>query len=140
MEPLHKPACQPHCLYLAIPSPLFPLHLDVFEDKKVKHLKKSLCSKVSRGKRKRGSSDPAGPVDSAVKKKVTKVTVKSENLKVIKDEALSDGEDFRDFSRDLKKVQHPKREAAMGKGSDEGDEESEDDWEEVEGEASFPTV
>lgn len=57
--------------------------------------KKSLRSKVSQGKRKRGSSDAGGPVDGPVKKKVTKVTVKSENLKAIKDEALSEGEDFR---------------------------------------------
>ncbi|XP_003463232.1 DNA repair protein complementing XP-C cells isoform X2 [Cavia porcellus] len=106
---------------------------DVFEDKKVKLPKKSLRSKVSQGKRKRGSSDAGGPVDGPVKKKVTKVTVKSENLKAIKDEALSEGEDFRDFSRDLKKAQRPKREAVTDNGGDEGDEEeSEDDWEEVE--------
>ncbi|XP_023562136.1 DNA repair protein complementing XP-C cells isoform X2 [Octodon degus] len=106
---------------------------DVFEDKKIRHRKKSLRSKVSQGKRKRGSGDPGGPVDGPVKKKVTKVTVKSENLKVIKDEALSDGEDLRDFSHDLKKAQRPKREVAVDKGHDEGDEEeSEDDWEEVE--------
>lgn len=64
-------------------------HLDVLEDKKP--LKRSLLSKVSQGKRKRGCSDPGGPA----KKKVAQVTVKSENPKVVKDEALSDGEEFR---------------------------------------------
>ncbi|EHA98684.1 DNA repair protein complementing XP-C cells [Heterocephalus glaber] len=106
---------------------------DVFEDKKMKLPKKSFHSKVSRGERKRGFTDPGAPADGPVKKKVNKVTVKSEKLKAIKDEPLSDGEDFRDSSRGLKKAQHPKREAAVDKGSDERDEEeSEDDWEEVE--------
>lgn len=101
---------------------------DVFDDEKPP--KKSLLSKVSQGKRKRGCSDPGSSTDGRAKKKVAKVTVKSENLKVIKDEAFSDGEDF----SACKKVHHPKREAAMDKGSHEGDdeEESEDDWEEVE--------
>lgn len=66
--------------------------LDVFEDEKPP--KKKLLSKVSRGKRKRGCSDPGGSADGPAKKKVAKVTGKSEKLKVIKDEALSD-EDFR---------------------------------------------
>ncbi|KAK2507090.1 hypothetical protein MC885_005275 [Smutsia gigantea] len=103
----------------------------VFEDEKP--LKKSLLSKVSQGKR-RGCSDPGGPADSPAKKKVAKVTVKSENPKVIKDEALGDEEDFRDFSSSRKKAHHPKKEAAVDGGSWEGDdeEESEDDWEEVE--------
>ncbi|KFO27438.1 DNA repair protein complementing XP-C cells isoform X1 [Fukomys damarensis] len=106
---------------------------DVFEDKKMKLPKKSLRSKVSPGERKRGFSDPGGPTDGPVKLKVAKVTVKSEKLKAIKDEALSGGEDFRDSSPDLKKAQRPKREAAVDKGSDEEEEEeSEDDWEEVE--------
>ncbi|XP_044776936.1 DNA repair protein complementing XP-C cells isoform X3 [Neomonachus schauinslandi] len=101
---------------------------DVLEDKKP--LKRSLLSKVSQGKRKRGCSDPGGPA----KKKVAQVTVKSENPKVVKDEALSDGEEFRDFSSGRKKSHPPQREAAVDKGSCEGDneEESEDDWEEVE--------
>ncbi|XP_015441295.1 DNA repair protein complementing XP-C cells isoform X3 [Pteropus alecto] len=101
---------------------------DVVEDKKPP--KKSLLPKVSQGKRKRGFSDPGCSTDGRAKKKVAKVTVKSENLKVIKDEAFSDGEDF----SACKKAHHPKREAAMDKGSHEGDdeEESEDDWEEVE--------
>ncbi|XP_044776933.1 DNA repair protein complementing XP-C cells isoform X2 [Neomonachus schauinslandi] len=100
----------------------------VLEDKKP--LKRSLLSKVSQGKRKRGCSDPGGPA----KKKVAQVTVKSENPKVVKDEALSDGEEFRDFSSGRKKSHPPQREAAVDKGSCEGDneEESEDDWEEVE--------
>lgn len=68
-------------------------HLDVVEDKKPP--KKSLLPKVSQGKRKRGFSDPGCSTDGRAKKKVAKVTVKSENLKVIKDEAFSDGEDFR---------------------------------------------
>lgn len=66
--------------------------LDVFEDEKPP--KKKLLSKVLRGKRKRGCSDPGGSADGPAKKKVAKVTGKSEKLKVIKDEALSD-EDFR---------------------------------------------
>ncbi|XP_070289646.1 DNA repair protein complementing XP-C cells isoform X3 [Myotis yumanensis] len=106
---------------------------DVFEDEK--HPKKSLLSKVSQGKRKRGCHDPGGSPDGPVKKKVAKVTVKSENLKVKKDEVFSDGEDFRDFTSACKKAYHPKRESAVDKDSHEGDddeEESEDDWEEVE--------
>ncbi|XP_019501500.1 PREDICTED: DNA repair protein complementing XP-C cells, partial [Hipposideros armiger] len=105
---------------------------DIFEDEKPP--KKRLLSKVSQGKRKKGCSDPGGPADGPAKKKVTKVTVKSENLKVIKDEAFSDEEDFRDFTNACKKVHPPKREAAMDKDSHEGDdeEESEEDWEEVE--------
>lgn len=104
----------------------------VFEDEKP--LKKSLLSKVSQGKRRKGRSDPGGPADSPAKKKVAKVTVKSENPEVIKDEALSDEEDFRDFSSSPKKTHHPKKEATVDGGSWEGDEEeeSEDDWEEVE--------
>ncbi|XP_004395731.1 PREDICTED: DNA repair protein complementing XP-C cells isoform 2 [Odobenus rosmarus divergens] len=100
---------------------------DVLEDKKP--LKRSLLSKVSQGKRKRGCSDPGGPA----KKKVAQVTVKSENPKVVKDEALSDGEEFRDSARARKKAQPSQREAAVAKGRCEGDEEeeSEDDWEEA---------
>ncbi|XP_023475669.2 DNA repair protein complementing XP-C cells isoform X1 [Equus caballus] len=104
---------------------------DVFEDEKPP--KKKLLSKVLRGKRKRGCSDPGGSADGPAKKKVAKVTGKSEKLKVIKDEALSD-EDFRDSPSARKKARRPKKEAAMDKGSHGGDdeEESEDDWEEVE--------
>lgn len=68
-------------------------HLDVLEDKKP--LKTRLLSKGSQGKRKRGCSDPGGPAHGPAKKKVAKVTVKSENPTVVKDEALSDGEEFR---------------------------------------------
>lgn len=68
-------------------------HLDVLEDEKA--LKRSLPSKVSRGKRKRGCGDPGGTAQVPVKKKAAQVTVKSENPKVVKDEALSDGEEFR---------------------------------------------
>ncbi|XP_059017832.1 DNA repair protein complementing XP-C cells isoform X2 [Mustela lutreola] len=105
---------------------------DVLEDEKP--LKTSLLSKVSQGKRKRGCSDPGGPAHGPAKKKVAKVTVKSENPTVVKDEALSDGEEFRDFTKGGKKAQPPQREAAVDKGSCEGEdeEESEDDWEEVE--------
>lgn len=107
---------------------------DVFEDEKPP--KESLLSKASQGKRKRGRGDPGGPADGPAKKKVAKVTVKSENLKAVKEEDLSDGEDFRDFTGARRKGHHPKREAAVDKDSHEGDgddeEESEDDWEEVE--------
>ncbi|XP_014693934.3 DNA repair protein complementing XP-C cells [Equus asinus] len=104
---------------------------DVFEDEKPP--KKKLLSKVSRGKRKRGCSDPGGSADGPAKKKVAKVTGKSEKLKVIKDEALSD-EDFRDSPGARKNARRPKKEAAMDKGShgEDDEEESEDDWEEVE--------
>ncbi|XP_037658572.1 DNA repair protein complementing XP-C cells isoform X2 [Choloepus didactylus] len=95
--------------------------------------KKSRPSKASQGKRKRGFSDSRGPADGPAKKKVAKGTAKSKKLKIIKEEALSDGEDCRDFSRTPKKAHHPKRENVIDKGSSEGDdEESEDDWEEVE--------
>ncbi|XP_028342830.1 DNA repair protein complementing XP-C cells-like [Physeter macrocephalus] len=65
---------------------------DVFEDEKP--LKKSLLSKVSRGKRKRGYGDSGGPADGPARKKAAKVTVKSESPQV-KDEGLSDREDVR---------------------------------------------
>uniref|UniRef100_A0A8C0ZR12 p125 n=1 Tax=Castor canadensis TaxID=51338 RepID=A0A8C0ZR12_CASCN len=100
---------------------------DVSEDEKPKPPKKSCLSKGSQGKRKRGCSNPEHPA----KKKVAKMTVRSENLKVVKKAALSDGEDFRDFPGDSKKTKHPKREVALDKDNDE-EEESEDDWEEVE--------
>ncbi|XP_060017041.1 DNA repair protein complementing XP-C cells isoform X3 [Lagenorhynchus albirostris] len=105
---------------------------DVFEDEKPP--KKSVLSKVSRGKRKRGFGDSGGPADGPARKKAAKVTVKSENPQVIKDEALSDGEDSRDFPSALKKVHRPEKEAAADKGGGEGgdEEESEEDWEEVE--------
>lgn len=104
----------------------------ILEDEKPP--KKSLPPKVSRGKRKKGCSDPGGPADGPTEKKVSKVTVKSENLKVVKDEGFSDGEDFRDFTSACKKAHPPKREAALAKVSreDDDEEESEDDWEEVE--------
>lgn len=75
------------------PLPHVPCgRLDVLQDEKP--LKRSLLSKVSRETRKRGCSDPGGPAHSPAKRKAAKVTVKSENAEV-KDEALSDGEDFR---------------------------------------------
>nr|XP_007983503.2 DNA repair protein complementing XP-C cells isoform X2 [Chlorocebus sabaeus] len=110
---------------------------DAFEDEKPP--KKSLLSKVSQGKRKRGCSDPGGSAGGPAKRKVAKVTVKSENLKVIKDEALSDGDDFRDFPSDLRKAHHPKKGATVNEDSNEEEEESEDDWEEVE-ELSEPVL
>ncbi|XP_032988575.1 DNA repair protein complementing XP-C cells isoform X3 [Rhinolophus ferrumequinum] len=103
---------------------------DVLEDEKPP--KKSLPPKVSRGKRKKGCSDPGGPADGPAKKKVSKVTVKSENLKVIKDEGFSDGEDFRDFTSACQKAHPPKSEAAKDSCEGDDEEESEDDWEEVE--------
>ncbi|XP_039110887.1 DNA repair protein complementing XP-C cells isoform X2 [Hyaena hyaena] len=104
---------------------------DVSEDEKP--LKRSLLSKVSRETRKRGCGDPGSPTHSPARKKAAKVTVKSETAEV-KDEALSDGEDLRDFASAPKKAPHPRREAAVDKGGCEGsdEEESEDDWEEVE--------
>uniref|UniRef100_A0A8C0RM14 p125 n=1 Tax=Canis lupus familiaris TaxID=9615 RepID=A0A8C0RM14_CANLF len=106
--------------------------LDISEDEKP--LKRSLLSKASRAKRKRGCSGPGGPAHSPAKMKVAKVSVKSENPKIVKDEALSDGEEFRDFASVRKKAHPSQREAAVDKGSCEGDdeEESEDEWEEVE--------
>ncbi|XP_004692408.1 PREDICTED: DNA repair protein complementing XP-C cells [Condylura cristata] len=101
---------------------------DVFEDEKPP--KKTILSKVSGRKRKRDCSDPRGPADGPAKKKVTKAPAKSENPKLIKDEALSHGEGFRDAPG------APRPEGqATDKGShqgDDNDEESEDDWEEVE--------
>lgn len=82
---MHPPFC--------CPLPVACGHLDVVEDEKPP--KKSLLSKVSQGKRKRGCHDPGASPDGPAKKKEAKVTVKSENLKVKKDEVLSDGEDFR---------------------------------------------
>ncbi|DAA16786.1 TPA: mutagen-sensitive 210-like isoform 2 [Bos taurus] len=104
---------------------------DVFEDEKP--LKKSPPTKVSRGKRKRGCGDAGGSADGPVRRKAAKVSVKSEEPQVIKDEALSDGEDFRDLPSARRKGQPPEREAAADKGSCEGDDEedSEEDWEEV---------
>nr|XP_005898862.1 PREDICTED: DNA repair protein complementing XP-C cells [Bos mutus] len=105
---------------------------DVFEDEKP--LKKSPPTKVSRGKRKRGCGDAGGSADGPVRRKAAKVSVKSEEPQVIKDEALSHGEGFRDLPSARRKGQPPEREAAADKGSCEGDDEedSEEDWEEVE--------
>ncbi|ERE66658.1 putative DNA repair protein complementing XP-C cell isoform 1 [Cricetulus griseus] len=104
---------------------------DDFEDEKQKPPKKCPLSKVSQRKRKRACSDPGDPTKGPSKKKVAKATAKSENLKAPKEEALSDGDDFRDPPGDCKKSKkHPKREV-VDEGSDE-DEDSEDDWEEVE--------
>ncbi|XP_058931131.1 DNA repair protein complementing XP-C cells isoform X2 [Kogia breviceps] len=105
---------------------------DVFEDEKP--LRKSLLSKVSRGKRKRGYGDSGGPADGPARKKAAKVTVQSETPEVIKDEGLSDGEDVRDFPSARTKVRHAEKEAAADRGGGAGhdEEESEEDWEEVE--------
>lgn len=78
------------------PSPLaLCCSLDDFEDENQKPPKKCFPSRVSRGKRKRGCSDPGDPTDGAAKTKVAKATAKSKNLKAPKEEALSDGDDFR---------------------------------------------
>lgn len=60
--------------------------------------------------------------------------MKLETPQVVKDEALSDEDDFRDFTSARKKTHLPKKEAAVDTGACEGDaeEDSEDDWEEVE--------
>nr|XP_045008508.1 DNA repair protein complementing XP-C cells [Jaculus jaculus] len=50
----------------------------------------------------------------------------------MQDEALSEGDDFRDFTGNIRKGKHPKREVTVDKGSDKDEEESEDEWEEVE--------
>ncbi|XP_042536002.1 DNA repair protein complementing XP-C cells [Dipodomys spectabilis] len=102
---------------------------DVFEVEKSKPPKRSRLSKASQAKRKRGGSDAGGPA----KKKEAKATAKAENLKVVKEEDISDGEDLRDFASDLKKMKQPKRESPVNTGSEEeDDQESEEDWEEVE--------
>nr|XP_020728302.1 DNA repair protein complementing XP-C cells [Odocoileus virginianus texanus] len=109
---------------------------DVSEDEKPP--KKSPPTKVSRGKRKRGRGDAGGSADGPVRRKAAKVSVKSEEPQVIKDEALSDGEDFSDWPSTRRKGQPPEREAAADRGGCEGDaegdaeEDSEEDWEEVE--------
>lgn len=86
-----------HCLHLL--NHLSPLalccYLDDFEDEKQKPPKKCPLSKVSQRKRKRACSDPGDPTKGPSKKKVAKATAKSENLKAPKEEALSDGDDFR---------------------------------------------
>ncbi|XP_032314618.1 DNA repair protein complementing XP-C cells isoform X2 [Camelus ferus] len=104
----------------------------VFEEEKP--LKKSLPSEVSRGRRKRGCGGSGGPADGPARKKVARMTVTSEGPKVVKDEALSDGQDSRGFPSARKKARRPRKEAAVDRGGCEADdeEESEDDWEEVE--------
>lgn len=87
-DPAHETTLHPPFL-LSLSS----CRLDVFEDEKPP--KKSLLSKVSQGKRKRGCNDPGASAGGPAKKKVAKVTVKSENLKVKTDEAFSDVGDFR---------------------------------------------
>lgn len=103
---------------------------DDFEDEKQKPRRKSSFPKVSQGKRKRGCSDPGDPTNGAAKKKVAKATAKSKNLKVLKEEALSDGDDFRDSPADCKKAKKHPKSKVVDQGTDEDD--SEDDWEEVE--------
>uniref|UniRef100_A0A8D1JSK1 p125 n=1 Tax=Sus scrofa TaxID=9823 RepID=A0A8D1JSK1_PIG len=120
-----------------VESPRFGSHLttcisNVSEDEKP--LKKSLLSKVSRGKRKSSCGASGGPAAGPARKKVARATVKLETPQVVKDEALSDEDDFRDFTSARKKTHLPKKEAAVDTGACEGDaeEDSEDDWEEVE--------
>ncbi|XP_045390082.1 LOW QUALITY PROTEIN: DNA repair protein complementing XP-C cells [Lemur catta] len=105
---------------------------DVSEDEKPPE--KSLPSRASRGKRKRGCSHPEPSAEGPTKKKVAKASAKSKKVKVVKEEGPSDGEDFRDLPSERKRTRHPKRGAPADKGSDKGEdeEESEDDWEEVE--------
>ncbi|XP_075406198.1 DNA repair protein complementing XP-C cells [Tenrec ecaudatus] len=106
---------------------------DVLEDETPP--KKTLLSKVSQGKRKRGCSDPGTPAaDGPAKKRVAKRTVPTRRLKVVKDEALDDGAEFSNSPGPLKVTPHPEREAAPDKSSSEGEDEdeSDDDWEEVE--------
>ncbi|XP_004702426.1 DNA repair protein complementing XP-C cells [Echinops telfairi] len=106
---------------------------DVLEDEKPP--KKTLLSKVSQGKRKRGCSDPGAPAAAGpAKKRVAKRTVQTRHLEVAKDEALDDGKEFRNSLGPLKVTGHPEREAALDTGSSEGEneDESDDDWEEVE--------
>ncbi|XP_052516159.1 DNA repair protein complementing XP-C cells isoform X3 [Budorcas taxicolor] len=105
---------------------------DVVKDEKPR--KKSPPTKVSRGKRKRGCGDAGSSADGPVTRKAAKVSVKSEEPQAVKDEALSEGEDFRDVPSARRKGQPPEREAAADKGSCKGDDEedSEEDWEEVE--------
>ncbi|XP_072798033.1 DNA repair protein complementing XP-C cells isoform X2 [Vicugna pacos] len=104
----------------------------VFEEEKPP--KKSLPSEVSRGRRKRGCGGSGGPADGPARKKVARMTVTSEGPKVVKDEDLSDGQDSRGFPSARKKARRPTKQAAVDRGGCEADdeEESEDDWEEVE--------
>lgn len=85
----------PQCLHLpSCPFSHVPCHLlDVSEDEKP--LKKSLLSKVSRGKRKSSCGASGGPAAGPARKKVARATVKLETPQVVKDEALSDEDDFR---------------------------------------------
>ncbi|KAI4553593.1 hypothetical protein MJT46_015773 [Ovis ammon polii x Ovis aries] len=105
---------------------------DVVKDEKPR--KKSPPTKVARGKRKRGCGDAGSAADGPVTRKAAKVSVKSEEPQAVKDEALSEGEDFRGLPSARRKGQPPEREAAADKGSCKGDDEedSEEDWEEVE--------
>lgn len=90
-------ACKSHHLHLpSRPSHLaLCCYLDDFEDEKQKPPEKCFLPQVSQGKRKRGCSDPGDPTNGAAKKKGAKATAKSKNLKALKEEALSDGDDFR---------------------------------------------
>ncbi|XP_068939955.1 DNA repair protein complementing XP-C cells isoform X2 [Petaurus breviceps papuanus] len=103
---------------------------DVFEDQKPKN---THVPRVLSGKRKKGSSDPVGPRGGTSKKAGVKAEEKSAKHPRVKEEASSEGEDFTDFTSVAKEIQ-PKTEASVKKDSSrENDEdESEDDWEEVE--------
>uniref|UniRef100_A0A452F1G7 p125 n=1 Tax=Capra hircus TaxID=9925 RepID=A0A452F1G7_CAPHI len=107
-DPAHEPAMSP--LFLCPFSRVPCGHPDVVKDEKPR--KKSPPTKVARGKRKRGCGDAGSSADGPVTRKAAKVSVKSEEPQAVKDEALSEGEDF------------------SCKGDDEED--SEEDWEEVE--------
>uniref|UniRef100_A0A287DAA8 p125 n=1 Tax=Ictidomys tridecemlineatus TaxID=43179 RepID=A0A287DAA8_ICTTR len=116
-------------------SRAFVYRAGVCEDKKPEAPKKSLVPKVSPGKKKRGRSRPGDSADRPARKKVARATVTSESVPV-KEEALGEGAEVRGCSRDFRKAR-VKKEAPVDRSSSEGDddEESEEDWEEVEGRA-----
>ncbi|XP_036593991.1 DNA repair protein complementing XP-C cells [Trichosurus vulpecula] len=104
---------------------------DVFEDQKPK---KTRVPRAPSGRRKKRSSDSGGLRGGASKKAGVKAQKKSEKRPSVKEEASSEGEDFTNFTSAAKKEIQPKTEASVKRdGSRENDEdESEDDWEEVE--------
>lgn len=104
---------------------------DVFEDQKPK---KTRVPRAPSGRRKKRSSDPGGTRGRASKKAGVKTEKKSEKHPGVKEEASSEGEDFINFASVPKKKIQPKTEASVKKDSSRENEEdeSEDDWEEVE--------
>ncbi|XP_072454466.1 DNA repair protein complementing XP-C cells isoform X1 [Notamacropus eugenii] len=103
----------------------------VFEDQKPKNTR---VPRVASGKRKKKSSDPGGPRGGASKKAGVRAKKKYEKHPSVKEEASSDGEDFTNFTSVAKKEVQPKTEASVKKDShrENDEDESEDDWEEVE--------